>query len=607
VSKILFGHVFAAVDILVIVHLLIAGLGAYFLLQYFRPSRGAALFAGLTWPLCGFVLFSSNSWVIISITAAYFPWILLISFCFFRKPSRKLFVAGIIVRLLLFYGGHIQYFVYSVIFEAFTLSLYVLFSSESKRRVQSLFRYVRSFALTYVCVLVLSLPLLLPMFHLTSISASRSGALPFDIFSEYPYSFLQLILAFLFPFLKSDIHNSGAIWNFASLAHIGYATIIILLVGAILFFHERSRNRQIRPTAEMSVFLIAAGLAFVWATSTLFNRLIYLLPILNRFRWPFKLTFFLCFYMIMIAAFVFSSFLNRLKPNIVKQRFLLCAIVLIQLANFWILYAVLPYRDFGEHHADQPPLQEELRDTLEGGRILTYGFDTWCRSTSNDRPYQTAPTLSFNYATLWGLDYFAGYEILLPSTNSKVTFGLNITGILRSNLSPPMDVMREAGVCWYIVPSDKAVTIWAEYPEWQIRPELSDDFRTVFFDPKAQPIFSDSSGQPIQADQIGRPANTIELTINAQREETISVRYILNPFLKAYSEDGTALTITPVNAVHFKISVPAGTSHVTIRYSDPYFRVGSIASGVGLVLITAGVLFRRKDQRISAKEKPGHA
>jgi len=35
--------------------------------------------------------------------------------------------------------------------------------------------------------------------------------------------------------------------------------------------------------------------------------------------------------------------------------------------------------------------------------------------------------------------------------------------------------------------------------------------------------------------------------------------------------------------------------------------VGSIASGVGLVLITAGVLFRRKDQRISAKEKPGHA
>lgn len=64
-------------------------------------------------------------------------------------------------------------------------------------------------------------------------------------------------------------------------------------------------------------------------------------------------------------------------------------------------------------------------------------------------------------------------------------------------------------------------------------------------------------------------------------------------------------TITPIDNVHFQISVPAGVKHITIRYSDPYFLAGNIAAGAGILLITIGMLIPKKKQKISTGNAPG--
>lgn len=64
-SKLLFGHFFAGVDIQAIFHLIFGGFGLFFLLKELKLDGKSCLFGALTYPLCSFNIYTSNAWIII--------------------------------------------------------------------------------------------------------------------------------------------------------------------------------------------------------------------------------------------------------------------------------------------------------------------------------------------------------------------------------------------------------------------------------------------------------------------------------------------------------------------------------------------------------------
>lgn len=590
-SNLFFGHYYAAIDIQVILHLLIGAAGFYRLIRFFDIERKAAFFAGLTWPLSSFVIYASNSWVIVAGVAAYFPWMLLFSFHLYKKPSLKTAFYAVIVRLLLFYAGHIQYFIYSVIFEFITATIYVISGSEAGRKMAQILKFLKVYIAGYICVFVFSLPLLLPMWHQTTISAQRSKPLPFEVFASEYYPVDQLLKGLFYPFLQVNENTYASSKNLLNLSHIGYLTIILLSVLFIERYIVRSKKFTI-TSVKLSVFVLPALIAFLWATNCLFNKPVYIIPILNRFRWPFKLAIYLDFYLIAVAAFVLSHIIAHFSWKAATKKILFSLIIGIQILNFVLLYTVSPYKDFGEHHSDSLPLQEKLKDKLNGGRIISIGFDTWYFTPQNNHGYLTAPTLAFNYATLWGLDYFAGYEPLLSSANSEAVLGLNFTAIISPDdtilvdyLRKVVDYLRKAAVKWYIFPANKEDEYAKKFNAYGIVKKYADENRVVFYDTKAYDMVFYSDGEKINSTNYRVTTNTIELNVDNRQSDIVVFNYLYNSFFKCYV-DGKEAELKPVDKIHFSVSVPEGKHHIMVRYSDPYLLIGThIALGFLTIIL----------------------
>ncbi len=594
-SRLVFGHVFGTVEIFVIFHLILAGIGVYLLLRHFRAGPGAAFFGGLTWPLSSFVVFASNSWVIVSVIAAYFPLILLCTFCDYRSPSRVTRFLGIVVRLLLFYNGHIQYFIYSVIFEMLTMLLYIFFSSRKGERRNNYFRFFGQFFTSYIIVFFLSLPLLLPMWHVTSISADRSAQLQLQYYLGDMYPLDQLILGLFFPFFQAKLGMTTACRNLMNLSHIGYAATglaTVGLFGLVFALLRKSAKETIRKFPEVCAYAVSALIGGLWASSLIFNLVVYLIPVLNRFRWSFKLAFYLDFFLVLVAASVLSELLRRFRGKARKKNGVLAALIVAQVINFWFMYTVMPYKDFGEHHADPVPLEEPIRSDLSQGRIISAAFDTWTFTKYNDHPYMTGPTMGFNYATLWKLDHFAGYEPLLPGNNAIATLGLNFSAILPEKFIDNLNYYRAAGVRWYIVPAEKTDDIKKKYPSLRWESEMSDEFRSVFRDDAALPLICSSDGDALEITGNENRANSICVDVEGKRIESISFAYVYDPFIQAYA-DNEPVPITPVHLLRFDVSVPQGTRQIVIRYEDPYFIIGVYISGGFLMIIGLLLLLDR--------------
>lgn len=584
-SDIIFGHYFAAVDIQVILHLLIGAVGFFCFMRFFGISRKAAFFGGLTWPLSSFVIYVSNSWVVVSAAAAFFPWMLFFSFRLYKAPSIKINICAIVVRLLLFYSGNVQYFIYSVVFELLTVILYVISDSKSGEKIVNTIKFSRKYIEGYIYVLILSLPLLLPMWNQMAISVHRSSKLPFREFISLSYPIGELLKDSFYPFFKLSEHRVWLYGNMFGLSYIGYLPILFLIFGIIEAIIYKQKNTIIN-SVRFSVFIRPALIALLWSTNWIFNIIIYVIPILNRFRFPFKLVFYLNFYLIVIAMLLFSNFIERVSWKKMAKNVLFFLLIGIQIFNLMFLYTATEFKAFG-YHDDHIPLEEKLQNKLIGGRIISLGFDKWSTFQESNQAYLTAPSLGFNYATLWGLDYFAGYDVLLSPRNAEASLGLNYNAVIGSNESIPVENLRKAAVCWYIVPKNKVNEYYSRLNAFGMIEKYEDENRVVFYDVKASPMVFYKNGEKIANENYRVSSNSIELNIYNQHSETIVLNYIFNPFFQA-SIDGEMTELMSTDEIHFSIFVPEGKHHIIIKYMDPYLRTGFY---IVIVFFTVVVFF----------------
>ena len=604
-SRLFLGHYYGAMEFIALIHLLAAGLGFFYFMRFFRLSPASCFFGAIAWPLCGFVMTAGNSWIQVVGYAAFLPWILLFSARLINEFRWKYFWILAALRLFDLLLGYPPFFAYTVFFDLMTACLLypaIRHSGETAGRFPHSFK---GFALmhggNYLVAMIFGLPLLLPAFHQISISADRSAALPWNDYIRISTDLHHWINGLVTPFSSMPVN----FWNDQHfISHIGYLPLLFAGV-AVLYWNNREKRKII------GAFALLAAISFLWATGTLIPRIFYYVPIYDRLRWPFKVSFFTSFYLIVIATFGFNLLTDRLA--LLEKRWgrsvktIVPIVMTAHLANFLLLYALLPQHMFSVQ-LDAVPFDEPLKETLADGRIVSLGLPTVM--AGQKRIYGHAvPQLGFNYPTLFGLYGFGGYELLLAKKNVQATLGLRgrsaiivDDGPLDLEKLPALEQFRGWGVKWYVI--DSAIQI-ASLDGFKLA--YRDGNRTIVHDALAKDFAYWVDTSSSQGIQWKFSTNSLSLVTNRDTAGPLQLNLLYNPFFSARI-DGGATDIRETPHGQIALLVPAGRHEVVLSYSDPYFLWGVAISGCAALAAGLLVLFswRRRGPPLARLEEPVH-
>jgi hypothetical protein len=244
--------------------------------------------------------------------------------------------------------------------------------------------------------------------------------------------------------------------------------------------------------------------------------------------------------------------------------------------NYIILYAGLPQQSLARH-LDKVPFDEPLKDVLANGRIVSIGFNFYNDDIENGKLYgYTAPSLGYNYATLWGLYHFGGYERLISTQNSNASLGLNYHSIIPVEPGFPLDMpsylplfyFREWGVKYYII--DKNVYL---RDIGGLVLFYSDQYRNIVYDPRAKPFiyWEDNPNEGNISYKFG--TNTIEIGAERAADGNMHLNFLFNSFFNAYI-DGEKVGLIETADAQMSLFVSKGVHSIKIEYVDPYFKYG---------------------------------
>lgn len=560
-SRLIFGHVFAGIDLLVVFHLAVGAAGAFALLRRLGAAEEAALFGALTWALNPFSIVVSSFWVTVSPTVALLPWTTLLSLRTLDQGRPEDIALLVGARALLFYAGYVEYFLYAVLFEA------AFAAAVSTRRRAA--RWLASFPLTALACL----PLLLPLLGQVRVSAERSGALPYLTFANDDARPRAWLLGLLWPFP----YGPGRLLGFSKLvrpiSHLGWAGAALAAYGAARSFREKSR------AAAASVAL--AALALAWAFGWL-DRALYALPILNRFRFHLKLLLPADFFLVVLAAAAFG----RLRLS----RQVGLALVALQAANLLALAATTPAQCLIVD-VDRPPLSEPLRAEISEGRIASLG-------TGRPAPSRYAPTLGFNYATLWGLYHFAGYDPLVPIGHFVEAYGANEDALLNEAAFEKdfPERMRRWGVRWLVVQAGVRERYAAALKALGARPRFYDAERVVYETSGALPLAYWQDGRPGRPPEAAFAVNEAWVDVDDARGGRLVVSVLRQAGFSA-AVDGRPAPLFVTDDRQFAVDVPPGRHRVALAYEEPAFLLGLALAAAGALAFGLWAARARRRER----------
>jgi hypothetical protein len=321
-SLLLFGHVFAGIDLLVGFHLVVGAAGMYFLVRTLDLSRTAACFAGFSWALCSYVVYFGDSWVVYTALAAWLPFLLAGAARMLRKPGPGPTAILVAAGSILFLVGYPQNFLYGILFEVlFLLLLAASGYAGETGRLRALKRVLPWYALVFTATTVVCAPLLLPMLEQMSISASRSAVLPYASFIQGGAIVKDVVKGLTDPFTQGVSLNSAQLYSFvgrpllvlaAIASFLGAVRLARILAPRTFVPESAAEAAEGRPLLSIWIASVPLGIfGFLWATNTWIAPLLYMVPILNRFRWPSRLLVFFLFFLILLGAAGLQVLIDR--------------------------------------------------------------------------------------------------------------------------------------------------------------------------------------------------------------------------------------------------------------------------------------------------------
>jgi len=583
-GRALVGHDSAAIEILVAMYFAIGAVGSVFLGRRLHLSDAAVLFGTVTWVCNPFLVYLSISWVTLCPLVAFLPWIMGFSLAL-REGVTPRRVAGLVAAHLgLLFAGFVQWFVYAVLFE---LAVHALLALRDRRRGEVRLPSLVAIAGVLAVVFVLGLPLLMPMWNQTQQSVERSVPLPFSIYLSEPFPIGSWLNGVVAPWTRL-FDPTGADFveraSPAGLSHLGYLSLFLI---PLVF---RRRTGEAHDDGPWFAFGLLAAVALLWAFGIV-ARPIYWIPVLNRFRWSFKLLALANFFLCWLAAAGLQRWLATRRPKTATS--LAPALVLLQFANLLVLNATHGQRGFRQH-TDPVPLTEP--------RVADFGLD---RIASVGRPplradsLRTVGRLGFDYASFFGIYAFSGYDPLMTQANGEATLLLNYEGSWNGPPSHlPVALLRNWDVRWYAVPrtADRLyapVLVAAGLTLVETRED-----RVLYRDDAALPLASWNSAEEPTHHLLPTHyrGNSMFVAADLPRDALVTVRLLSSSFYDA-TIDGQRVGWRENPLRQFVLAVPVGHHEIRLRYSDPYFRLGTATALLSLAVGTLAVIVWRNRGR----------
>ncbi|MDD4004985.1 MAG: hypothetical protein PHW69_07255 [Elusimicrobiaceae bacterium] len=579
-SYLFFGHIFAAADFWAAIHIILGGYGMFFLLRKMGLTKRVAFFGSVSWMLNPYVVFAGSSWWSIMPAVGWFPWMLYWSAELVDFSPRHSMFFSCAARIMLFFGGHVQFFIYSVVAEILFIVLREFFSSEKKISRAALHAYVLSYVITFV----LSLPLLLPLFQQVRLAAGAGNTAGPEQARIGANNVLMWLAGVAYPFssqwLKEPVFSglvemfapraSWQVWFLPYFSHLGYCVLFLCLLCWL-----PAKKREDSRYGILSALL---GLAFLLWSFGILDGVIGAIPVLRAFRYPFKVLLFANFFFILLACVNLSS-VNELVKRKRRARWMFAALTVVQIGQLLFLYCVSPRRNFVVYSGPLPAAAPFAAE-LAAGRIFSLG------APAAGAPGSVA-LAGYNYASLFGLYQFGGYDALLPRYNFQITGPVSyssIVDIARPELARVIPLLRQWGVRNYIVAAEQEQRYKETFALHGIVRRGGDAECAVYRDPQALPLAylaQTGSGDGIKH-RIG--TNSITVESDLPKGGPVAVAFAYNPQFEVYV-DGREMPVIKTAQRQLGVYMGSGRHRAVFRYSDTLFWIGLWVAAAFLALV----------------------
>jgi hypothetical protein len=565
-AKIVPGDPRWALEWIAAMHLLLGLAGFYFWLRQNGVTPAFAAIGGLAWVLNPFVMIIASSWIMVTYVAAWLPWLF---WAFDRLLARPSLLPATLLGTFLglfFLQGYVQWTVYAVLF----LGFYAAYQFYSQREFLSL-RLFGNLLFAVLVFLVLALPLLLPMLHAMDVSAARSHMVEMGVMLFYKVEAAQLWPAQIGQFSPYMFGVSSAIF---------FCPALVLIPLAVVRFWQCDAEER-RP---LFVFLLLALLALIFTGRC--YVLLTVLPLLDKFRWPFKIFVYAEFFLLTALLGSLSSWTTDIfrKSRGVTVAAMACAIFVLAAettvslsqhdGNFFSK-TMLP--------TSQPALPRGMDSTL--GRVIAIGDHL--PELASDRFFTHC------YGTFYEVPSLGGYNPLVGREQLNFALGLDFPNMYFLQ-QPFTEKTREEFEA-------RSVRYWIVDPHAMFLPDFGkfDGLKLLAMEPD-RVIYEDTRALPI-AYSIADPGTPCPLIYSGNSilvsldRATSPVKISVGPTdgwwyrldrgawrNASYRDDGL-------------ISFPPGSRLLEITYFDRRFELGLLISGslTALLLLVAGGLVWR--------------
>ena len=595
------GNVFAAIDIMTYFCLGFAGITMYLLLTKLGVGRAVSVLGGVIWALNSFTVNMAKAWMITTLFTAIFPLMLFGSIVLMYRKDLKGYIIAAIPRVMMYYTGHPQFFVYAVLFEGITMLLYIIFM---KSKISVKFLCAIRYGISYIPVCILSLPLLYIQYRATRYSGARSDQVPWGAFFPGKMEMIEVLKGLVVPWKKNVYYGVWTnFWNInANLGHVGYivlyAFVLLPLIIVVVLAH-----RKVRKLLRIIPFIPGGVIAFFWGTSEKFLKFIYKIPMLNRFRFPFKLILIFDFFIIVIGCMLVHIVAEYVFKNMPKiKNGMIAFLVVVQVCNYLVLYLIFPAPQYGIRSEVELPYEPQYLDELREGRVVSTGYTMYFVNGSEVPVNYNIESLGFNYSTLYGVDNVLGYSVFLPIEFYGNLASLGIAYCENASfVGMPIglvELMNQYGAEWYIVPKVHGQPeMFARYTTslavHGMQPVYETDTAYIYKNENAIPLVHPESDYN-SYDTVSFEENINDVTAHTTEDfkaDDVAMIYSYLYRLHAYVDGREVELRQDADRTHLLIAVPDGAHEIMLRYEDERLWQCFAISTVSMAIFCIGISF----------------
>lgn len=421
-AEVVLGDVLWGIDVLTLIHWWLAAGGMYGLMRWFGVKRRVAVVTGLIWVSLPFGVGVGRSWIVMVYLLVYLPWSYWMLEGYLGGNRERYWWGMVGMRWLLMLAGYVQWVVMALVLEMVYLGL---------RRINLNKKKLVGVGLSWVVAGGMGAPVLLPLWKAAGRSVARSQQITWQQFIENAVMVGDWVRAQIWIF-EDGVLFDGSTYVY----HLGLLWVVMWLV---IWRIKKGTSDRAKWKLYAVMAVTAGGL------STVMYGLVYLVPILNWFRWPFKYLMFGEFFLLISMVLGWSGGKGW------SQKWLIWGLVV----GIGINMAVISvYRSPEFSFSDERlavPIEVSWTSEVDSnvGRMVVFG------QSFNEYGSQINKG-GYGYANLLGEYYFGGYDATLNRELWMGIGGMPVFGALLGSLDPEsVGDLQDWGVRYWVTDNDE--------------------------------------------------------------------------------------------------------------------------------------------------------